>query len=238
MERLLEALCAGCGGILEPRLAAAALVVALAGLVRGFSGFGAALLWVIDGIGAIPYLPPHFRRADWRDVSLLAAGSLASMPFGTWVLTHGDPYWLRWGVCGTVLVCTLGLASGWRYRGKPSAAATVAVGAGAGFSNASVGIGGPPLVLFWLSGQTDAARARSNIFAYFAISSAIALTLYLWHHAFTARVALQGALLMPIYVGGLYFGNKLFAFGTETLFRRFAFGLCGLAALIGMPLWG
>ncbi len=252
----MPSFCMGCEALFDSRFFWAVAIAALAGIVRGFSGFGAALifvplagalyeprvailvLWVIDALGTVPYLPHHFRRAYWPEVWPLTIGSAAAMPFGVWTLVHIDPMPLRWAVCGVVLASTLALASGWRYQRTPTRAMALGVGGFAGFTNGALGIGGPPLVLFWLGGQTDAARARSNIFAYFALTSAIALGLYLWRGIFTWPILALALALLPAYAIPLRLGDKLFRRSSERLFRRIAFWICGVAAVMGLPIWG
>jgi len=247
--------CGSCTVLVDSRFFWVALVAALAGLVRGFSGFGAALifvplggmvydaktavllLWIVDGCGALPFLPPHLRRARWHEVVPLVIGSTIAMPAGVWILTHGDPYWLRWAVSGVVLLSTLALASGWRYHRAASLGMTISVGGAAGLSSGAVGIGGPPLVLFWLGGQANAAQARSNIFAYFAVTTLTAMAAYLWQGILTPAIVLLGLALVPIYVAALFAGDRVFRHSGETGFRRMAFWLCGLAAILGMPVW-
>jgi len=63
--------------------------------------------------------------------------------------------------------------SGWRYRGKPTIATTVIVGAAAGLLGGAAQIGGPPIVAYWLSRPVAAEIVRANIVLYFAISTVI-----------------------------------------------------------------
>jgi len=241
--------------LIDQRFVWAAIAAALAGLVRGFSGFGAALtfiplasivydpraaivaLWVVDAIGTAPFVPYHLRRAAWSDMGWLLVGTALTMPVGVWVLAHADPAPLRWGVCLFVLLCTAVLASGWRYRRRPNPAVSIAVGGFAGFSNGAVGIGGPPMVLFWLAGQSSVAQARSNIFAYFVLTTVAGFALYAWQDIFTLPIIVFGVALTPFYMIPLKLGDRLFRMGSETLFRRVAFALCAGAGLVGLPIW-
>lgn len=241
--------------LIDQRFVWAAIAAALAGLVRGFSGFGAALtfiplasmvydprvsiiaLWVVDAIGTAPFVPYHLRRAAWGEMGWLLVGTAVALPVGVWVLANADPAPLRWGVCVFVLACTAALASGWRYRGRPGAAASLAVGGFAGFSNGAVGIGGPPMVLFWLAGQSSATQARTNIFAYFVLTTLAGFGLYAWQGLFTLQIVVFGAALTPFYMLPLKLGDRMFRRGTEALFRRIAFLLCGAAGVLGLPIW-
>ena len=251
----MEALCAGCGALFDARIAGAAGFALLAGFVRGFSGFGGALmfvplcgllydprvavvsLWVIDACSTAPILPPHLRRAAWREVVPLLIGSMVALPLGVWILAHSDPQPLRWAICIMVLASTAALATGWRYQQAPTTPVSLAVGGVAGFTNGAVGIGGPPLVLFWLGGRSDSSLVRSNIFAYFAVSTVLTLGLYAWYGLFTRPLVLLGLALVPFYAAGLAAGNRLFRRASDTLFRRIALWLCAASALLGLPLW-
>jgi uncharacterized protein len=119
----------------------------VAALARGFSGFGSALIFmplastvigpqaaaplllIIDGVAAAGLIPRAWRHADRSDVGTMSIGALAGIPLGAWVLIKSDPLWIRWAVAlfGTLLLALL--MSGWRYRGKPTIATTVMVGA-------------------------------------------------------------------------------------------------------------
>ncbi len=246
--------CDSCVPSLDPRFAMAVLVTVIAGLVRGFSGFGSALLfiplagalydsktaililWTIDALGTLPVLPPHLRSARWPEVVPLAVGGVATLPVGVWVLTHGDPIWLRWAVSVMVLASTLALASGWRYHRAASRGMTLAVGGLAGFTNGAVGIGGPPVVLFWLSGQANAAQARSNIFAFFAVTTLTSLAAYLWQGIFTLPLFVMGLILTPFYGVAVYAGGRIFQRTGDRGFRQAAFWLCAIAAILGIPI--
>ncbi len=253
--RVLPAFCADCTALFDSRFAWAAAIAALAGLVRGFSGFGAALmfvplcgilygptvavlaLWVIDAFATAPIVTRHLKRATWRELGPLLIGSTVLLPFGVWVLAHSDPDPLRWAISGMVLASTVALASGWRYRRAPTMAVSLAVGGVAGFTNGAVGIGGPPLVLFWLGGRSDTGLVRTNIFAYFAITTVITLALYAWHGIFTGSIILLGFALLPLYGLGLFLGDRLFRGASDVVFRRVAFGLCAVSGVLGLPIW-
>ncbi len=90
---------------LEPGTLAFLLASALlAGLARGFSGFGAALVFVplasaavgprlaaplllvIDGVASLWLLPGAWRLADRREASTMALGAWVGAPRGAWLL--------------------------------------------------------------------------------------------------------------------------------------------------------
>ena len=94
----------------------------LGGLVRGFSGFGAAMvmmpgliavlgplaavptLSVMDSILTMPMAVRAARHCHWRPVIALVVGSMVAIPLGIWALIILDPMLIRWIVSGFVLV--------------------------------------------------------------------------------------------------------------------------------------
>lgn len=81
----------------------------IAGLARGFSGFGAALIFmplagsiigprlaaplllIIDAITAIGLIPHAWRRSDRCGVGIMALGAAVGVPLGTSALALADP---------------------------------------------------------------------------------------------------------------------------------------------------
>ena len=93
----------------DPRIYAAMAVSLLAGVVRGFSGFGSALIFVplmsaiydprtaagtfllIDFAVGLSVLPAVWREAHWRDVFPLATAAVIAAQFGALILIYTDP---------------------------------------------------------------------------------------------------------------------------------------------------
>jgi uncharacterized membrane protein YfcA len=227
---------------------------ALAGLARGFSGFGAALIFiplvgavagpkiasalllVVDGVLSAGMIPAAWRRASRREVGLMAVGALAGVPVGTLILAWADAITVRWAVDGLVLVLLGLLVSGWRYRGQPKPPLTVGVGAAAGLCSGMAQAGGPPIVAYWLGGAIPAADVRANIIAYFSISTLLTTVTYLIGGLLTIEVLLLAVATAPAYALGLFLGSRLFGLASEANFRRICYVLIAGAAILGLPL--
>src|SRR5258708_36542058 len=85
------------------------LIAALAGAVRGFAGFGTALvfipiasgivppwqavviLFVIDSVTTLPLVPAAVRICTWREVAPLSVGAAITVPVGAYFLLTVDP---------------------------------------------------------------------------------------------------------------------------------------------------
>jgi len=237
-----------------PELAATLATALVAGLARGFSGFGAALIFIplvsaalgprvaapllmlVDNAAALPLIPAAWRTADRREVASLLAGALAGTPAGAWLLLHLDPQALRWGMCALALAMLALLASGWRYHGRPALPLSLGVGAASGLLSGAAQMGGPPVVAYWLGGAIPAARVRANIVLFFAASGVISAATYLLGGLLTEEVLALAALAAVPYGLGLWAGARLFGRASEATFRRACFVLIALAALLGLPI--
>jgi uncharacterized membrane protein YfcA len=227
----------------------------VAGLARGFSGFGSALIFiplassmigarlasplllVIDFVAAAPLIPNAWRHAERRDVGTMLIGTVIGVPVGTWALTQMDPLAVRWMIVALIVPMLALLMSGWRYRGTPTAALTASVGALAGFFNGVAQVGGPPIVLYWLRDLTAARIVRANIILFFAISSVFTTVSYLVGGVLTMAVIGLCVLTGPAFGIGLWLGSRMFGLASDETFRRICYALIAFAALISLPLF-
>ena len=226
----------------------------VAGLARGFSGFGAALIFmpiastligpklaaplllVIDMVLGLGLLPKAWPKSNKRDVGLISLGALVGVPLGAAMLVRLDPIVIRWMLAVIVLPLIVLLMSGWLYHGKPAAPLTVGTGAIAGFLSGIAQVGGPPVVLYWLGGRANADLMRANIIGYFAISSCISLVSYLVGGLLTSALIGLSLVTGPVYALGLYLGSHMFGFASEATFRRICYALILISVVIGLPL--
>ena len=246
---------AGWLDLIDERFAWVVAVAALAGLVRGFSGFGSAmifvpvasaiyepkiavvLLFIIDGLVTTPMLVPAFRRCVWREVLPLTVGATVAVPIGVRILLVAEPLLLRWLISAMVLAGVVLMASGWRYRRAPSLAASAAVGGLSGLAGGIASLYGPPVILFWLGGQGDAITVRANVFAFLGLAAVVGGITYGLNSMFTLPLIQTALLLTPVYGLATWIGSRLFAVASERQFRILAFALCGGVAVAALPLW-
>ncbi len=225
----------------------------IAGLARGFSGFGAALIFiplasavtgpqvaaplllVVDSLLSLGMVPGAWPRAAKGEVATMAIGTVFGVPAGAWILTHSDPVTIRWAISGLIFLLLALLVSGWRYRATPRPSLTAGVGALAGLCSGLAQVGGPPVVAYWLGGQNDAARVRANIVLYFAVSSSFVFVSYAVAGILHTGIIGYALATGPFYGAGIWVGSRMFGRADERLFRRACYGLIALAWLIGLP---
>jgi len=231
-----------------------AVIAFVASVSRGFSGFGAALIFmplagtvvpprtaaalllIIDFACAAPLAPNAWKLAQRKTVGVMALGALIGVPVGAWALTRLDPIVTRWIIASLVLVLLALLISGWRYRGKPHPAVAAGVGGLAGLCSGLAQTGGPPIVTFWLGQPIASAVARANIVSYFAISGVFSIASYLANGLLPMDVLRLSLIIGPIYGFGLFLGAHMFGVASETVFRRVCYSLIAIAGVIGLPL--
>ena len=204
----------------EPRLYAGDGRRGAGRLVRGFSGFGGAMIYmpliaaIYDPrIAAVTILLVDFvsqpRRSPFpRCAAAPGARSRRSrspwrsgLPLGTWALIVLDPIVLRWCIAIVVLSLVPLLASGWRYHGQPRLPVTLGVGLFAGVSAGAVLIAGPPVILYWLGGGNSAITMRANLMVFFMICDVLLVAIFGYDGLFEARpLALSLLLGVPFFV--------------------------------------
>jgi uncharacterized protein len=239
----------------DRRFVAAAIVSALSGLVRGFSGFGSALIYIplisaiyepriaaatfllIDLLGSMPFSVPEFRRCNWREVAPITIVAAFMAPVGTLVLIVADPIVLRWIISGLVLVLLAVLSSGWRYHGKPTLPAMAAVGTIAGLGSGAVQIAGPAVIVFWLGGRSEARTVRANLMVFFVLMGAASLLSYLAQGIITADTLVLTFCLGVPFLLALWVGVRSFRYASDTTYRRIAYAIVALSALVSLPLF-
>jgi uncharacterized membrane protein YfcA len=240
--------------LLDWRLAAAALATAIAGIMRGYSGFGTAvilapvysLLWgpragipvmlMMELVVSLQLLPGAIKDADRRVVLPLGGAAALATPLGAWVLLTADGDALRRFIGGFVLVFGLLLMSGWRYHGSRPLPLNLAVGTAAGLLKGATGMSGPPVILYLLAGLEEAKRHRANLILFFATIAIVSMVPPLIGGLIDLPVLVRLAVLLPVMALSVPIGARLFRVVPERLYRPFAMGVLLVAG--GLALFG
>jgi uncharacterized membrane protein YfcA len=237
----------------EPLFWAAALAALIASTVRGFSGFGAGLifmpvaaaslgpktaagtLYIIDTILVLPFVFTSVAKVDWREILPLAVGAVVTVPLGVAVLVYVDPVPLRWGLSIAILVSIGVIAAGWRYHGPTRVWLSLLVGSIAGFMSGSAQIPGPPVLIYWLGREVVSATMRANAFTFFMIATVFSGIALFIGGIFTAEVLTLSVALFPVYAVGLFVGGRLFGRASDATYRHIAYTTILVSAIVSMP---
>jgi len=239
--------------VADQRFWLALAVAVLAGVVRGFSGFGSALIYMplisavydpkvaavtlllIDTAGAAPFAVRAFPHCTWREVLPIFIAAAIAVPFGTMALKVIDPIVLRWAIALLVLSLLAVLLSGWRYRGRPKLPITIAVGLFSGFGGGAVQIAGPAVIVYWLGAANSAVTVRANVLVYFLLLDGLLCIVYAWQGLFTTELFALSLLLAVPFFAATTVGALLFRGASDQLYRRIAYAIIAAAAVISLP---
>jgi len=229
-------------------LTAAAIALA-AGMVRGFAGFGAAMVMtpafsaiygpavgislclLLEIAVALPLLPRAIKYVNWRRIAVLLLAAIIGAPLGNLVLTQVAAEPMRWAISAIVLTAVALLASGWRFRGRPRPLTTLAAGGMIGFLNGLSGMAGPPIIFYYLAGDETAERVRANLTTYFIFVDLVTLVVFAGRDLIGWNTGVLALWLVPAVVAGGLLGQRLFPLASEKFYRRLALFLLVAVAI-------
>jgi uncharacterized protein len=239
----------------DRRFWAALTIAILAGVVRGFSGFGSALIYIplvaavysppvaavtlllIDSFGAAPFAVRSFAQCSWREILPIYIAAAVAVPFGTMALLVLDPTLLRWCIAVIILLLLGVLVSGWHYHGRPHLLLTTAVGLFSGFGGGAAQIAGPAVIIYWLGTEKNAFTVRANLLVYFLLLDLTLCVSYFLQGLFTPElVALALLMGVPFFIATTV-GANLFHGALDLLYRRIAYAIIATSALISLPIF-
>ncbi len=225
---------------IDARLAWVAAASILGGFLRGFVGFGGALVTVpVLSLAYGPYLavasaslmalpsvftllPEAVRHAERPVVLPVCIATILTTPLGSWILVSANPGIMKIAISTLVVGMVAVLASGWKLKSAPGKPTLITAGVLGGLVQGSAGIGGPPVVAIALSRPGDAKSQRANVLA---LMTAIALSSIfpaLYFGLYTGLAFVIGMALLPLFTIATALGSRYFALGGHQYFRRAA----------------
>lgn len=227
----------------------------VAGLVRGFAGFGTAMIFlpvagqvlepfealtvmiIIDLTAPLIHVPRALRDGQPGDVIRLAVGAAIAVPLGVWALTLVEPEVFRWGVSFVALTLLVCLLTGFRYRGELTKGIIFATGLFSGFLGGSVGIPGAPIILLYMASTLPAKTVRANNMLFLILAEVILVTVLALRGLLVSSAVAIGILAILPYLIGNWIGGRLFHPDYEMTYRRIAYTIIAISAVSGLPLW-
>ncbi len=223
-------------------------VVLLASVLRGFTGFGFALI-AVPGFSLI--LPPTEAvalialltltisllgiRSYWGVVPLRPMLPLVLMAgvgtvAGTWVVTvlSADRFQFWAGL--SVIVACIGMAFTRPLRRPLPAVIGGLIGLLSGLMNGALAIPGPPVIIYAMLNEPEPGRSRALMMTFFLAASLLALVSF----SIAGFVNQRSIMFFLLALPALYLGDTL----GYHLFRRFGNALYRRIALAGLLVLG
>lgn len=227
----------------------------LAASVRGFAGFGTALVYlplaaqvltpfqaittlvIFDLIGPLPLVRRAARACEKRDVLRLACGLVLALPLGLYTLTLIPPEVFRYAVSLIALTLLVCLLWGLRYRGPLTPPLVYVTGMFSGFLQGVAGLPGPPVILLYMASTRPVQVIRANTFLFLMLTDmALLPMLAIFGRLDVSALWLGAALVVPNLLGSLL-GAWLFRPQHERAYRGIAYAVIAASAISGLPIW-
>lgn len=204
------------------------LITIFGGIYRAYTGFGAGLVLVpayslffqpvdaiivvalLNQITMLQLLPGSIPNTPWKEVVPIIVAAVVTTPIGVFLLTVSDASLLKKGLGLLLVASSLLLLAGWKYHGPSSRLKDAAVGALSGTLSGWTGMGGPPIVLYFLSRDSVSSRVRAAFIVCFALSMMIALAGYWLADLMQLKHLIWAVAILPIYVAATWAGALLY----------------------------
>ncbi len=214
------------------------VVVFLAAIVRGFSGFGFSLLtitalslvyapseivpsiFLLEIAASLHLLPSIWKDVHWRSLGPLTLGCLFATPIGVWLLAHVAPAPMQLALSVFVLIAVVLLWRGFALQSMPGPFASTGVGAASGLANGAFGIGGPPVVLFYFASPAGNIAGRASMIMFFMLTDLIGLANQSVHGLLGWDDATKALYYLPALIAGVWLGARGFKNTNPEKFRK------------------
>ncbi|WP_120501688.1 sulfite exporter TauE/SafE family protein [Roseovarius sp. EL26] len=243
------------GVLATPGLIWLMVTIGVAGIVRGFTGFGTALIFVpiagiflppaqvvgvmtLTGIVSMTALVPRaWGQADRKEVGILALAALITVPLGIMLLKQLDQITVRWLVTAIASGTLVALIIGWRYAREIQTKGLLGIGAAAGVVGGLTGLTGPVVIMFYLAGQGAVKTIRANTILFLAALDIVIVGNLLVSGSIAWETLWLAIALAVPYFATTLIGQAAFDPTQEKFYRLAAYTVIGLAVITGLPLW-
>lgn len=238
--------------LVTPTLIFTLASIFLAALVRGFSGFGFSMIsimllsLVLPPVKVVPIilileiaasiwlLPKVWKDIHWQSLLWLSVGVVVTTPMGAYLLAVVPETPMRVGIALAVLVSAILLKQGFTFESMPNIGSTVLIGMATGLMNGAAALGGPPVILFYLSSPAGIGVSRASLIAYFLFTDTLAIGVNAAIGVVTTdSVSFGAAMLVPL-IAGLVLGSRFFIRAELETARRVVLTLLIILSFAGM----
>lgn len=170
----------------------------------------------------------------WRRALFVVIGLVPGVAFGTAVLTHVDPAWLKLATYMGLLPLILLQAVGYRRVIRSERAAGIGLGAGVGGLYAITTISGPPLVMFFNNQGYVKQELRATLAIIRFAEAVFTATLYARADLYTSVNVRLFLVILPSVIIGAPIGAMLIRHLREESFRRACISLSAAIVAFGV----
>jgi uncharacterized protein len=229
----------------------AAAVALVAGVIRGFTGFGGgatmvlvltqffdptsviARMVLVDLVANVRLLPTTWREIDWRAGGTMTLVSCLAIPLGIGLLLIADPMIMKKSIAVVVAISALALLTGYRFKAAPTMPALIVVGVIAGVIMGATYIA-VMFMIFIYSLPGPAAVTRANGILWGFATTVAMIPLFVISGDLGWDDVWRAGLIGLLYLGSVWFGAHYFRRTQEALFRRIVLIFLLVLSVIGI----
>lgn len=190
-----------------------------------------AIVLLLELAVSFQLIPGAFRDVNWRLIAPLSLASWICMPAGLWLVLHADQDFIKQLMALTVLAFVFVMARGWRFTGRPNVFISLCVGGLSGIASATTSMGGPPVILYLLSGSQNVRSVRATIIIYFVFAVIPVVAGLALAQSIGLDTLWRAVVLTPAFLLAAGISSKFVHYANETVFRRVTLGLLAIIAL-------
>ncbi|MDO6563600.1 sulfite exporter TauE/SafE family protein [Amphritea sp. 1_MG-2023] len=235
-----------------PHLELAMLLVLLAALVRGYTGFGFAaiaisglsLIWpaqisvpvilIIDAIGSIGMLASAWKFADRKLLKNLSLGAIVGLPLGLTVLIQVPDSMLKFAISSAILCMALWILFARNIKINPAEWHTRIIGSISGAFTAAASVGGLPIVCYLLMTHHVALVQRATMVIFLSSTDLISIGLMAGNGMITSALLQPTLLLLIPALIGVQCGQWFFHRKPPLSFRPIALPVLMLLSTVSI----
>ena len=213
-------------------------IAMVGGVMRGFAGFGTTLIMVpffsllmppseavfialaTDVLVMIPLLPNAVRDAQWKYIWPMIIGVFLATPLGVMVLKITNPEVMEILIAILVIGSAFLLLSGWKYEGNRANSLSFFVGAFSSVVNGATGMGGPPVVVYFMAQGMSPKSLRASLNSLAFIMEVAAALLIYFAGVVEFKILVTVFILFPFMLLFTWIGSKIFSVLDNSLFNK------------------
>ncbi|MFC0272940.1 sulfite exporter TauE/SafE family protein [Metabacillus herbersteinensis] len=158
---------------------------------------------------------------DFGILKRFMLGSVAGLPLGIMIFLLVDLTKLKVGISLTILALTIMLML--KFHINQSKSKDMVVGGLSGSLTSSIGMPGPPLLLYFSGTDTPKEKLRGTTLAFYLYIYFMSLIIQIIFAGTTKTIWISSGVALPLVFLGLYVGQLLFKRINQNLFRKFTY---------------
>lgn len=214
------------------------VIILISAIIQGISGFGfslvavplLALLLPLETITPMLVLFSLLLniilfkkvkgKTDKKQMGLLIAFGLISIPIGMFALKSLNESYIKLGVGIIVVISALAMNFGYKIKFKNQNLAYGLTGFLSGILNGSSSLSGPPVILMLSNEGVDKNNFRKTLATYFMTLNLLSVPIFFFGGILTKEVLVKSGQLLPAMVVGVFLGVKLGDKIPESIFKK------------------